>query len=86
MATLDRPSSTMSSSATLPGSPSLESKLDSMISPDKIKDAAQAATPAGNPFAGKGSRFWLVFLSLCISCFLSALDLTAVSSALPVSE
>ncbi|SCV68370.1 BQ2448_491 [Microbotryum intermedium] len=36
-----------------------------------------------NPFAGKGSRFWLVFLALCVSCFLSALDLTAVSTALP---
>ncbi|GAA5851997.1 hypothetical protein JCM3766R1_006949, partial [Sporobolomyces carnicolor] len=28
-------------------------------------------------------RFWLVFLSLCVSMFLSALDLTAISTALP---
>ncbi|ORY69454.1 iron permease [Leucosporidium creatinivorum] len=69
----------------MPVSPSLEPKLESTISsthPDA--DAPATPTPAGNPFAGKGSRFWLVFLSLCISCFLSALDLTAVSSALPV--
>jgi hypothetical protein len=32
---------------------------------------------------GKGVRFWLVFASLRMSCFLSALDLTAVSTALP---
>ncbi|KAI5478027.1 MFS multidrug transporter [Pseudohyphozyma bogoriensis] len=28
-------------------------------------------------------QFWLVFLSLCAACFLSALDLTAVSTTLP---
>ncbi|KAK4704677.1 hypothetical protein P7C70_g1530, partial [Phenoliferia sp. Uapishka_3] len=31
----------------------------------------------------KGSRFYLIFLALCASCFLSALDLTAVSTVLP---
>lgn len=29
------------------------------------------------------SKFWLVFLSLCVASFLSALDLTAVSTVLP---
>ncbi|GAA5852177.1 hypothetical protein JCM8547_006690 [Rhodosporidiobolus lusitaniae] len=37
----------------------------------------------GGQGRGKGARFWLVFVALCCSCFLSALDLTAVSTALP---
>ncbi|KAI0833819.1 Mfs1.2 [Trametes gibbosa] len=32
----------------------------------------------------KGLQFWLIVLSLCLSIFLSALELTAVSTALPV--
>ncbi|TFY60742.1 hypothetical protein EVG20_g7308 [Dentipellis fragilis] len=32
---------------------------------------------------GKGSAFWLTFLAIIVSMFLSALDLTAVSTALP---
>ncbi|BGP41619.1 hypothetical protein JCM10449v2_005610 [Rhodotorula kratochvilovae] len=31
----------------------------------------------------KDARFWFVFVALCFCCFLSALDLTAVSTALP---
>lgn len=31
----------------------------------------------------KGHRFWLVFLSICSALFLSALELTAVSTVLP---
>lgn len=31
----------------------------------------------------RGLRFWLVLLSLCLTLFLSALELTAVSTALP---
>ncbi|GAA6025386.1 hypothetical protein JCM11491_002701 [Sporobolomyces phaffii] len=31
----------------------------------------------------KDLKFWLVFLSICFSMFLSALDLTAISTALP---
>ncbi|KAH9847856.1 Mfs1.2 [Lenzites betulinus] len=32
----------------------------------------------------KGLQFWLIVLSLCLSIFLSALELTAVATALPV--
>ncbi|TFY74418.1 hypothetical protein EWM64_g9593, partial [Hericium alpestre] len=32
---------------------------------------------------GKGSAFWLTFAAIIMSIFLSALDLTAVSTALP---
>jgi hypothetical protein len=34
----------------------------------------------------RDARFWLVMLSICCSIFLSALDLTSVSTALPSSE
>lgn len=33
----------------------------------------------------KDARFWLIFATLCCCCFLSAMDLTAVSTALPSS-
>ncbi|KAI0694301.1 Mfs1.2 [Cerioporus squamosus] len=32
----------------------------------------------------RGFRFWMIFLSICLALFLSALELTAVSTALPV--
>lgn len=32
---------------------------------------------------GRGLSFWLVLLSLCLTLFLSALELTAISTALP---
>jgi MFS family permease len=38
---------------------------------------------AGEPPKGKGSAFWLTFTAVCMSVFLSALDLTAVGTALP---
>lgn len=73
------PTSTRTS-ATLPTT-DLEIKE---ISPSP--SVAESAPKAPNPFAGKGTRFWLVFLALCTSCFLSAIDLTAVSTAIPDSE
>lgn len=36
------------------------------------------------PTTKRGAKFWLVFLSICLSCFLSALDITVVSTALPI--
>ncbi|KAH8102918.1 Mfs1.2 [Cristinia sonorae] len=36
--------------------------------------------PTSHP---KGVRFWLIFLSLCVSLFLSALEFTGLSTALP---
>ncbi|KAF7340868.1 MFS general substrate transporter [Mycena sanguinolenta] len=41
----------------------------------------QSAPPSRNR---KGLTFWLIFLSLCISLFVSALELTTVSTALPI--
>ncbi|KAJ7242380.1 major facilitator superfamily domain-containing protein [Mycena haematopus] len=39
--------------------------------------------PPSRPRTRKGPTFWLIFLSLCISLFVSALELTTVSTALP---
>ncbi|KAI0667901.1 Mfs1.2 [Trametes maxima] len=55
-------------------------------------DERVAARPAAKPISSsgntaspkKGLAFWLIVLSLCLSVFLSALELTAVSTALPV--
>jgi len=45
-------------------------------------DIGSPGPPKG---AKKDARFWLIFGTLCCCCFLSALDLTAVSTALPTS-
>ena len=46
--------------------------------------AAREAPPAEPPKkTGKGSAFWLTFLAIIVSVFLSALDLTGVATALP---
>nr|AAF01426.1 Mfs1.1 [Coprinopsis cinerea] len=37
-----------------------------------------------SPSGKKGARFWLIFASLSVTLFLSALDYTALASALPV--
>ncbi|KAM0752456.1 iron permease [Meredithblackwellia eburnea MCA 4105] len=59
-------------------------KLDSspvLVAPD---DAAADSPSESQPKKqGKGTRFWMIFVALCVSCFLSAIDLTAVSTALP---
>ncbi|KAJ6542004.1 MFS general substrate transporter [Mycena vulgaris] len=39
--------------------------------------------PDASPPARKGATFWLIFASICISLFASALELTTVSTALP---
>ncbi|KAI5476403.1 MFS multidrug transporter [Pseudohyphozyma bogoriensis] len=44
---------------------------------------SDVAVPSAPPPFRPTRQFWLVFLSLCTSCFLSALDLTAVSTILP---
>ncbi|GAA5985219.1 hypothetical protein JCM10908_002573 [Rhodotorula pacifica] len=46
------------------------------------EDAAEAAATA-EPSKRKPLAFWMVFVALCFSCFVSALDLTAVSTTLP---
>ncbi|KAF8685508.1 Iron permease [Rhizoctonia solani] len=51
-------------------------------SPVQSLDAGDQATitPASQK---KGARFWLIFVAICASTFLSALELTSVSTALP---
>ncbi|KAH7336904.1 iron permease [Rhizoctonia solani] len=51
-------------------------------SPTQSVDAGDQATIAPAP-QKKGARFWLIFVAICASTFLSALELTSVSTALP---
>ncbi|CAE6503123.1 unnamed protein product [Rhizoctonia solani] len=51
-------------------------------SPAQSLDAGDQATIAPAP-KKKDARFWLVFVAICASTFLSALELTSVSTALP---
>lgn len=55
----------------------------SCITISEMSDAVYIPHEAPKPSFQKDSRFWLVFAALCISSFLSALDLTAVSTVLP---
>ncbi|KAA1472296.1 MFS multidrug transporter [Dentipellis sp. KUC8613] len=49
---------------------------------DFIEPEAESKAEGGKK-PGKGSAFWLTFLAVVVSIFLSALDLTAVATALP---
>ncbi|KAI0376682.1 major facilitator superfamily domain-containing protein [Hypomontagnella monticulosa] len=51
--------------------------------PDVREDEQNPKTPTDEPAAGRGWRFWAVFISLSISAFLSALEGAVVSTALP---
>ncbi|GAA5979108.1 hypothetical protein JCM5350_007068 [Sporobolomyces pararoseus] len=58
----------------------------STIPPEPTKNDSNAQIPPENKPATsppKDLKFWLVFLSICVSMFLSALDLTGISTALP---
>ncbi|GAA5933720.1 uncharacterized protein JCM15063_001393 [Sporobolomyces koalae] len=77
----------MSTAVPLP-SPTTSSILEK--SPSRSSSSSPSTTPLENaemptkaPGPGRDLRFWLVFLSICCSLFLSALDLTAISTALP---
>ncbi|CUA72529.1 hypothetical protein RSOLAG22IIIB_04926 [Rhizoctonia solani] len=51
-------------------------------SPAQLVDAGDQTTMAPTS-QKKDARFWLIFVALCASTFLSALELTSVSTALP---
>ncbi|QRV88141.1 major facilitator superfamily transporter [Ceratobasidium sp. AG-Ba] len=55
-------------------------KIKPTITSDQRDDHANSNT---EPSRRKSARFWLIFLALCVSTFLSALELTSVSTALP---
>ena len=69
------PESTATSTTNVPGAPSIETGVE----PVSEKPTAPVA-PEKNK---KDGRFWLIFLSLMISVFVAALELTAVTNALP---
>lgn len=59
-----------------------------MSTQDSLKEGAliveSEAPTKGRASPKRGFRFWMIFLSICLALFLSALELTAVSTALPV--
>lgn len=77
----ESPASTVVTSAPPSEKPSLEDGRAS----EEAGDVQLQPTAKKPSLRGKGVRFWLVVLALCSSGFLSALDLTAVSTALPSS-
>lgn len=59
-------------------------KQGTMSSPTQHKTASlSTASLDAKPASKKGSAFWLSFLAILVSVFLSALDLSAVPTALP---
>ncbi|KAI0722370.1 Mfs1.2 [Cerioporus squamosus] len=53
-----------------------------LVSESEVQAAAAAAEDSSSP-PKKGVKFWMIFLSLCLAMFLSAIELSAVSTALP---
>ncbi|KAG9089342.1 hypothetical protein FS749_001406 [Ceratobasidium sp. UAMH 11750] len=71
----------MESGQVTPSTPSRsESRARSIDDQVTIVDGT---SPVPNAPRKKGARFWLIFVALCVSTFLSALELTSVSTALP---
>ncbi|GJE93665.1 MFS general substrate transporter [Phanerochaete sordida] len=59
------------------------SKSDPALAPHKDEAVVQAAAPAPAAGTRTGLRFWLLILAVNVSLFLTALDYSAVSTALP---
>lgn len=60
-----------------------EKPLSSDSPPHELASDEPALLAASSQNKGKGTAFWLSFIAIVASIFLSALDLTAVSTALP---
>ena len=69
----------------MPSSLTPESKSFDLNQNSPRKDEAQseAVDPPQQPSTKHSWRFWLIFLSLCLTSFASALDSTIVTTALP---
>ncbi|KZP23294.1 MFS general substrate transporter [Athelia psychrophila] len=50
---------------------------------DEKRPASTTTLASPEPAAPKDARFWMIFVSLLVATFLSALDMTAISTALP---
>ena len=48
-----------------------------------VSNGCDLPTPTGTRPPKRGLRFWIILFALCLTLFLSALELTAVSTALP---
>ncbi|GAA5917548.1 hypothetical protein JCM6882_001725 [Rhodosporidiobolus microsporus] len=79
---MSSPTRTTDNALDLPARPSQSDKTAS-LSRTTTTTVPQLDSETPKASAPKGARFWLVFAALCCSSFLSALDLTAVSTTLP---
>lgn len=59
-----------------------ESKTPTVIE-EVVQEKTLFESPSPPTSSGKGATFWLSFTAILVSCLLSALDLTAVSTILP---
>ncbi|THG93354.1 hypothetical protein EW026_g7860 [Hermanssonia centrifuga] len=66
-----------------PLSPALKSVIQLDITAVDPSQLGEHAGDQDSRSARKGFNFWMVFVAICVSLFLSALELTAVSTALP---
>lgn len=48
-----------------------------------MSDASDASTQSVDKKKGKGWRFWAIYISLCMSILLAAVESTVTSTALP---
>ena len=60
---------------------SIFTSLDGSISGEEIEEVFTGAVPPKG--AVRDARFWLIIVSLLVTTFLAALDLTAIPTALP---
>ncbi|KAI0332877.1 Mfs1.1 [Cubamyces sp. BRFM 1775] len=73
-----------SPSASASASTTTMASVKEEVNPTAEGAKADAAVPAApTPTAKRGWRFWVIFLALCLSLFLTALDLASVYTALP---
>ncbi|GAA5874035.1 hypothetical protein JCM16303_002669 [Sporobolomyces ruberrimus] len=75
------PSRTLSATSQEKHDLSLSSPTSTIPLATSIEQQQDEAKVSTSP--PKDLKFWLVFLSICVSMFLSALDLTSISTALP---
>ena len=79
------PSPSDTDTSTGSSAPSRETAASTAVANPTPTHASTNLPPDGLPPSGtkKGSRFWLSFLAIIVCTFVSALDLTAIATALP---
>ncbi|KAG9050253.1 hypothetical protein FS837_006694 [Tulasnella sp. UAMH 9824] len=77
----DRPSTVLDGKASEIRTPATEG-TETTFRDAQPSQSEQISPAASTPTVG-GLQFWLIFIALMVTCFLSAIELTSVSTALP---